>query len=795
MALHLRRGVARALCWSRVAPRRRIAVLVCASLLASRCAQADREHAVDLAAARTDAAQDVYLAVDLNGQPTSKIAHFRLSQGRLYANATDLEEVGLRIDRLGAGATREVLLDAIPGLRYRYDAARQAVDLTVPDALRRPYTIDTRALTEAPAATSSRGLYVDYDLFAPSNSGQPIAFGDEARYFTPSGVLSHSGIAYLSGANRRYLRYDTSWSRSNPAAPSTMQIGDTVTSSLSWSRPIRIGGFQWRSNFALRPDWVTFPVPALYGSAVVPSSVDVYVNNVKQYSANVPGGPFIVNNVFGITGAGTATVITRDALGRTVSTSVPMYVDSRMLAAGLWSYSVEAGLLRRDYGLESFSYDRRPALSGSVRHGLSDALTLEAHGEGTRGMIDAGGGALIGMGQAGVVNGALAASAGRFAGIQASVGYRLIQPRFSIEAQMTRAYGNFGDLASSDGALVASATDQLTLAVPLMRRQSVSLSYIGSKCAGTLASRIGAVSYTLNAGHLVSLNLNAYTDFKQHRASGLYVSLNVALPNSVSASASNGFGHGRVDTTVGAIRTPDYSGGWGWGVQAGRMGGAAFEQTQVQYIGNAGEATVLAQRTGGVAGASLDLSGAVVLMDRSIELSRHIDDGFALISTDGVGGVPVLHDNRLIGTTDRSGHLLVPDLNAYESNEIAIDSMRLPANAHVGATSMSVTPQARSGVLARFGITRYAAASVILRDSHGALIPAGSPVHDIESGNDWIVGYDGIAFIDDLRPDNHLLVGIGAIRCAVQFAYTPAPDNALPTIGPLTCESLTEARQ
>lgn len=159
---------------------------------------------------------------------------------------------------------------------------------------------------------------------------------------------------------------------------------------------------------------MTFPIPSLAGSAAVPSAVDLYINNVRQYTGNVPSGPFIIHDVPGITGAGQATVITRDALGRTVATSVPLYVDTRMLSAGLSSYSFEAGFLRRNYGLQSFDYDARPAVSGSLRRGISNALTVEGHAEATGGVVNAGVGALLRLGYAGVLSGAVAGSAGRF---------------------------------------------------------------------------------------------------------------------------------------------------------------------------------------------------------------------------------------------------------------------------------------------------------------------------------------------------------------------------------------------
>ncbi|EGD00824.1 fimbrial biogenesis outer membrane usher protein, partial [Burkholderia sp. TJI49] len=376
---------------------------------------------------------------------------------------------------LGIADATTVDLDSIAGLSYRYDAARQVVDLRMPDSLRRPYALDSRALPATQAATASRGLVINYDAYAQTLGEQQFSLYTDLRYFDPHGVFNNTGTAYFYNGQRRYTRFDTSWSRSDPARPSTTQIGDAVSGSLAWTRSVRLGGFQWRSNFALRPDLVTFPIPSLSGSAAVPTAVDLYINNVRQYSGSVPSGPFIIRDVPGITGAGQATVITRDALGRTVATSVPLYVDTRMLAAGLSSYSFEAGFLRRNYGLQSFDYDARPAVSGSMRRGLSDVLTVEGHAEATGGVLNAGVGALMRLGHAGVLSGAVAGSAGRYPGTQVSVGYQLIEPRFSINAQTTRAFGRYGDLASRDGTPVPSATDQATFALPFLHRQTLSL--------------------------------------------------------------------------------------------------------------------------------------------------------------------------------------------------------------------------------------------------------------------------------------------------------------------------------
>ncbi|KVE44760.1 hypothetical protein WS69_19560 [Burkholderia sp. BDU5] len=116
-------------------------------------------------------------------------------------------------------------------------------------------------------------------------------------------------------------------------------------------------------------------MPALAGTAVVPSTVDLYVNGVRQFSGDVPSDPFVINSGAGITGASNATVVTRDALGRTIATSLPLYIGTGMLAPGPASYSVEAGFLRRAWGPRSFDYTRRPAVSATARYGASDRLT------------------------------------------------------------------------------------------------------------------------------------------------------------------------------------------------------------------------------------------------------------------------------------------------------------------------------------------------------------------------------------------------------------------------------------
>ena len=101
--------------------------------------------------------------------------------------------------------------------------------------------------------------------------------------------------------------------------------------------------------------------------------------------------------------------------------------------------------------------------------------------------------------------------------------------------------------------------------------------------------------------------------------------------------------------------------------------------------------------------------------------------------------------------------------------------------------SQDVVPQAQSGVLAKFGITREAAATVDLRDDNGKPLPVGARVVHRESGTEGVVGYGSQTFVRGLGPLNHLDVRGRDLACTAQFPFQQPDDGSLPRLGPVTC--------
>jgi outer membrane usher protein len=189
-------------------------------------------------------------------------------------------------------------------------------------------------------------------------------------------------------------------------------------------------------------------------------------------------------------------------------------------------------------------------------------------------------------------------------------------------------------------------------------------------------------------------------------------------------------------------------------------------------------------------------SGALVLMNGGLFATRDISDGFAVVSTDGLVGVPVKLENRLVGTTDADGRLLVTRLNAWQYNRIGIDPMDLPANVRVRETEQNVTPSDRAGALVHFALHPVRAALLVVHDARGRPLPMGSRAMALGDGapaTQAIVGYDGELYLDDLRTLNRLRIRLpeGGAACELRFELLPTADG-IQRIGPLSC--LTEVK-
>lgn len=317
---------------------------------------------------------------------------------------------------------------------------------------------------------------------------------------------------------------------------------------------------------------------------------------------------------------------------------------------------------------------------------------------------------------------------------------------------------------------------------------SFSLSYLYQSYPGQSTSRYASLGWFKALGRQATLSVTANRDLTDHRLYSVFVNLSWALDGRTSVSTGVQHDNQGTQLTAYASQPTPSEGGWGWNAQARQGSGQHGAQGEVNYLGPWGRYTAGVNLASGSRSVYADANGALVLMGGQLFAARPIDDAFALVSTDGVPDVPVLLENRPVGRTDASGHLLVTPLNAYQNNRLGIDAMGLPADQRIDRVDAIATPPDRAGTLVEFGITPVRAALLTLVDAAGAPLPLGSRVSVNGQATHAVVGYDGEVYLDTLQAGtNRLTVQAPQGRCGVSFDHQKADQGAIPKIGPLTC--------
>ena len=748
-----------------------------------------------LSAADADAGSEgggdvVYLDVTLNGM-ASGLAAFSYRDNALWSSPSTLRRLGFALDEHANGAVR---LNGLRGVVATYDAARQEARISAPlELLNTPVTVLNRPADTIPQTSVAPGALLNYDLYATvdRHGASGLSAFTELRAFGRFGVLDSTALASAGNASApgrdALTRLDTTWSLSFPQRMLTLRVGDLLTDALAWTRSTRLGGIQLARDFSLQPYRVTAPLPEFLGSAALPSDIELYVNGMRRYSGQVPSGPFALTTIPNINGAGNAQIVLTDTLGRVTTMDFPLYDTRQLLQKGLADWSAELGVVRSDYGRRSFAYGHDAAASGTWRYGVSDGFTAQAHAETTRGLVQAGvGGALL-LGQAGVVSASFARSRdGSRSGSQVSAGYDWRSDRFNIGLDASRTTGAFRDVAARYGGAAPRATARASLGWNAGALGSFSLGYLHLRYPDQDASRYASASWFRPFGRHLSLSVSANRNLADPDDFTLFAGATFVF-GSTSLSAGAQSDRGRASVVADANSPPPGDGGFGWhaGVRAGdgQDGGRA----EAEYLGSYGRADGGFYAYGDSGYAYARASGALVAMGGRVFAARHVDASFAVVSTDGIADVPVQLENRPIGRTDAHGMLLVTPLNAYQNNKLSIDPMNLPSSVRIDRVDTIATPPDRAGTLVRFGITPVRAASVIIVDAEGAPVPVGSHARlRGHTGDAVLVGFDGMAWFDALDADNIVDVDTGSAHCSVHFAYV-ADGEGVPQIGPLTC--------
>lgn len=730
--------------------------------------------------------EELYLEVIVNLAPTGQIARFIRINGRFHANASTLQHLGLAWP--GAKTSSPLVsLQDIPGLEVEYLPAQQRMRLTVPVRMlnRPPLHLGWDGMPETGQDRGMRaaGLLLNYDINAQADdTSRTLSGWGEARLFgLGAGMFStrwNSRVTDISdnGRRREHIRLESYWRLDFPGQMLALSLGDNVTGTVPWSRPTRFGGLRLSRDFSLQPYRITAPLASFAGEATLPSTVDLFIDGIRQSSHQVPPGQFQIDSSPWLNGAGEAQLVVTDVSGIRHSINIPFYGTPRLLGAGLSDWSLDLGWVRQDFGLASFSYASRPMLSASLQHGLNNALTLETHAESTQGLCMAGAGGIWLPGvRTGMFNASIAGSRheGRH-GRQFGFGYQWSGNGFNLNASSLRRNQTFRDVASLSGSAAAQRTDQVFIGMSTSSGQWGG-GYVYQQHTGNNHGRYTTLNWSRQIRGMHNVHVNLLHDQQNRRGNSASLSWSLMQDSrrQVAASLRN---HADASTlALHAQQSLDADrGGWGWRMQGvtdtrgHHSMQAQVEQLQPYGRWNAGLANHDIGGTSGWANAQ----GALLWMAGQIRPMHRADSAFAMVSTDGIPGVPVRLENRLVGHTDHHGLLLVDRLQPWQRNKLSIDPLELPTEMHIATTRVHVIPAGPLGVLARFPMRRALSLQVGTLDTRDHPLPAGSPVwlstDDMEQKPPiTVIGHDGLLYLQDPPSHARLQVKMKAQTCQI----------------------------
>ena len=763
--------------------------------------------------------EDLLLAVFINDYDTKKIAQFhRYGDGCLTIAAEDLKEFNIKVPESAIHASGGICLERMPGLTYQYDAPSQSVHLKVSDDARIPQNFDARSRRPEISSAESANLSAvfNYALFATGGTQdymvnyQPQYQGASAtvdgHVFSQYGVFNQSFTANSTATDLTpyFLRLDTRWFYEDPATAVTYSAGDLISGSLNWSTSIRMGGFQIRRDFALRPDLVTQPLPQFSGSAAVPSTVEVFANQTRPFAQDITGGPFNINNIPLTTGAGTMRIVLRDPTGKETVTEYAYYNSTNLLAPNLFDYSVETGFARQYYGLYSDMYDGNPIGSASFRYGVTPRLTVEGHAEGGAGLANLGAGVDFGLWHYGVAS--LAFSGSEWNGDIGGQVYGSFETSLwgaRLMARSLRSLGDYDNLASVTAPkcepFIVTCTagngstykrqDQVSLSVPLyFDDSSINMSYSDSLDYDGNAYEIGTLSYSRSLfWDRSSISLNVYNDFEHKNSYGAYAVVTYSW-DKYSASAIAEASNNSYEAGGSFARAlGQEAGSYGYSINA-LEGPLPANSGSVSYRASAFQASAGVVEEGKSAQVMAQVDGAVAIMN-GVYFANRVENSFAVVDT-SIPNTRVLVENLPVGETGSDGTLLLPNLIARQENSIRIDPASLPVQADMPELKQVVVPASRGGLTIRFkGNVSPASAMVSFKDGKGDWLPAGSEVWVNGGETSFSIGYDGETYLTGLAATNTVQIkDPHGSECTASFDFIPDPNGQVQIPG-VVCTS------
>ena len=583
-----------------------------------------------------------------------------------------------------------VLLSSLrPAVTYVFDEAAVALRVTAPPAAFSAVTA-IRLPGAPPNLDRKRNPSVFLNYAVDSGvSGTRMLVTELGARFGP--ILLH---AHTTAASRRRPNHSMALIVDDERYRTRWRAGDGFAGANMDGRVVPMVGLVVQREDTIDPYFVRYSPVALAGASATPAVADVYVNGQLIARRELRPGAFYVEGLQPPAGASTARVVIRDAFGRSQEVTASIYRGVRVLAPGLHEYRYAVG---RQRWVTPFGPAEYGGAVVGAEHRIGVTRWMTAGGRFERGpSLLAGESSLafgVPFGELGVEFRKTSAPQGQ--GHAAGLSYNYRHPRV-----------NAGLEARWSSPLAAHLTEDF------FRVRSQVLGWVGFSAPRLISGALHlssvvtddgdyrqAVTPSLSIALFRRVNLTtSVSRVASRHSSGVEALTGLTVPfggrSSFTTSSYNSLG--RTSGSLAVQRSLGPGPDWGYRLDAndnGLSSAALAGQTRV------GRVQVRAEQWGGRMQHGVQVAGALVAAGGRLHLTSPVDDAFAIVRLEGLGGVRTFLNNQFVGRTNGRGELVVAGLTSYTGNAISVAREDIPADVDLASDAVLIAPSFRGGAL------------------------------------------------------------------------------------------------
>ncbi|MBV9148594.1 MAG: fimbrial biogenesis outer membrane usher protein [Candidatus Eremiobacteraeota bacterium] len=626
--------------------------------------------------------------------------------------------------------------------------------------------------------TAGRGAFLNYNQMR-ENGTYDLYLADK------NGVFKTRYLSTAGSAGLEFHRGETAWYRLDPVHHYVLLIGEGTSGDDWLSTSAGFAGVHFASEYTSDPSYLGHAPLSVSGVAETPSFLEVFIDNISIYRADVPQGPFTVRDLPPSAARSDVVMVLTDAQGKKKIEIARPAVDAQLVAKGKTWFAFDAGIGEENRNLKN-TYYRHGIFAGAIRHGISNRVTGEIFAESINGenFIDAGPDVRLGPDQTFEfrIGGGNKRHSGQYR-------LNLTRGKFRFNERFSYSSLKQEPIEGLDLGDVARLSETSELSVDFSPKISLGLSLNRSRDnQGSDASLLSMrTSFRSDSG--VTLNLNPFYDFPRH-----LMSANMSISFSVGSNR-------RINERSAITTQNEISSALEYRKDSSDPNDPISYEAQISANQSQDRSISIsdqlpwastnfrAQEQNHVRVYEPDISGAVAFVGGNVYALRSINssESFGVVHIPGLKNVRVSVNSEPVGRTDSHGDLLLKKLSPYRDNTITVSEEDIPLSVNI-RDPQKVVPASASPANVTIPILSRGGLIIEVVDERGTPLAPGSELSSA-SGATYVVGYGGRAYITGVKPGPQQLTGsVGAKSCKVDIDV-PSNVDDIPDLGRLVCRA------